>query len=492
MFRDVSIELEIPPPEIKTVLSNATIVADDGVRGPVENKGDGFKRAITFSILRSYVQLSQDKSWRKDDEKAKPGRDRFLFLFEEPELYLHPRAQNILFDALALISHRHQVVVTTHSPFFFSADETTTFVKVRKEEHDDLPNPIGVCSEVDLTDMTEKDKFQIISFESSNLAFFSSRIVLVEGDSELIVLPHIAQLLNPHWDFKSTSINLIKISGKGSFRRYKDFFARFGVDVAMVADLDVLVEGFDKLQPSERAAELRANLLQEVDEIIDAENKLPHPDDRLLKEELQRDRVKRLYASIRSARANGDHDTVSDLLEELFVFEAHAKDRYTPRKEKLVREKADLVSRITALRQKSDRDLDRLELFLKEAEAVRTLAVTANSEDMKAFHRKIGSNFSLHRPETESGGCAAPARAVRTNPPVKSQRLSESTVTGNDSLQDSVAIRFDPGRCSPAGVGTTAKRLGKIRREGLPVLRVQFAGPWRLLPPGGGRQEWWR
>lgn len=89
-FRDVRIELEIPPPEIKTVLSNASVLADDGVRGPVDNKGDGFKRAITFSILRTYVQLSQDKDWRKDPDDKKPTRDRFLFLFEEPELYLHP------------------------------------------------------------------------------------------------------------------------------------------------------------------------------------------------------------------------------------------------------------------------------------------------------------------------------------------------------------------------------------------------------------------
>lgn len=138
-FRNVSIELEIPPPEIKTVLSNATIVADDGVRGPVDNKGDGFKRAITFSILRSYVQLSQDDTWRKAGDVAKPGRQRFLFLFEEPELYLHPHAQNILYDALALIADRHQVIVTTHSPFFFSADETTTFVKVKKERREKLP-----------------------------------------------------------------------------------------------------------------------------------------------------------------------------------------------------------------------------------------------------------------------------------------------------------------------------------------------------------------
>ena len=248
-FRNVSIELEIPPPEIKTVLSNATILADDGVRGPIDNKGDGFKRAITFSILRSYVQLSQDDTWRRDGDAAKPVRDKFLFLFEEPELYLHPHAQNILFDALALISARHQVLVTTHSPLFFSADETKTFAKVKKMSPDGLPKPIGEFSVIDLTDVTERDRFQLISFESSNLAFFSSRIVLVEGDSELIALPHIAQLLHPNWDFKSASINLIRISGKGSFLRYRAFFDRFGVEIAIVADLDVLVDGFDKLQP---------------------------------------------------------------------------------------------------------------------------------------------------------------------------------------------------------------------------------------------------
>lgn len=320
-FRNVTVELEIPPPEIKTILSSATIVADDGVRGPVDNKGDGFKRAITFSILRSYVQLSQDKTWRKASEDTKPTREKFLFLFEEPELYLHPHAQNILFNALSLISERHQVVVTTHSPFFFSPDETTTFVKMKKDRNAALSKPIGQCFAIDLTDVSEKDRFQIISFESSNLAFFSNRIVLVEGDSELIVLPHIARLLDPRWDFKTTSTNLIKISGKGSFRRYTEFFGRFGVEVAIIADLDALLEGFDKLDPSEHAKELRTQLLQKVDAVIDDENRLPEPSVRLLKEELQRERAQRLYEDIRSARIAKDHDAAVRLLEELFVFE---------------------------------------------------------------------------------------------------------------------------------------------------------------------------
>ncbi|MFH1212907.1 MAG: AAA family ATPase [Candidatus Neomarinimicrobiota bacterium] len=329
-FRNVLIELEIPPPEIKTVLSNATIMADDGVRGPVDNKGDGFKRAITFSILRSYVQLSQDATWHKETDE-KPTKEKFLFLFEEPELYLHPRAQNILFNALSLISKKHQVVVTTHSPLFFSANETTTFIKVCKRRLPDLPKPVGECCPIDLTDITERDKFQIISFESSNMAFFSSKIVLVEGDTELIILPHLASLLDSRWDFKSTSINLVKVPGKGSFKRYRDFFKHFGVDIAIVADLDVLLEDFDKVYPSIEEKQLRDDLIRDVDVIIDAENKMEKPNPHLLKEELQRERAKILYNRIIAAREDNNVEEQTLALDELFVFE-----RSTPRLEVLM------------------------------------------------------------------------------------------------------------------------------------------------------------
>jgi putative ATP-dependent endonuclease of the OLD family len=330
-FKNVMIELEIPPPEIKTVLSNANIVADDGVRGSVDNKGDGFKRAITFSILRSYVQLSQDVTWRKDTQDGKPAREKFLFLFEEPELYLHPRAQNILFDALALISQKHQVVVTTHSPLFFSADDTKTFIKVVKKQPEDAVKPIGECCPVDLTTVSEKDKFQLISFESSNFAFFSKKIVLVEGDSELIVLPHIASLLNPGWNFRTTSTSLVKISGKGSFKRYRDFFTCFNVDIAMVADLDILIKDFDKTLPSPHVKELLDDLLKDVDKIIDDENKLEKPSPRLLREELQRERARVLYEQLGTARSQGDIAKQGDLLDQLFIAE-----RSNPRLEVLL------------------------------------------------------------------------------------------------------------------------------------------------------------
>ncbi|WP_323645014.1 ATP-dependent nuclease [Aliarcobacter butzleri] len=317
-FKNVSIELQIPQPEIKTILSSASVIADDGVKSSVTNKGDGFKRAITFSILRSYVELAHSQDWQKEDSKKK-NTDKFLFLFEEPELYLHPKAQNILFEALALIAQKHQMLVTTHSPLFFAPDSTSTFIKIKKVV--DEIKPYAKAMSINLDTMGEKDKFQLISFETSNQAFFSNKIVLVEGDSELIVLPHIAKLLNQKYDFKNNSISLVKINGKGSFKRYKEFFEKFDIDVYLITDLDILTEGFTKVEASEDAKRLRDELLIAVDKIITDENLKTPPNNELLKEELQKDKRKAIFENIRQGRINQDNDKVAIALEEFFDFE---------------------------------------------------------------------------------------------------------------------------------------------------------------------------
>ncbi|NMM07783.1 AAA family ATPase [Polaromonas sp.] len=320
-FRDVSIEINIPPPEVKSILSNATIVADDGMRGPVENKGDGFKRAITFSILRTYVQLSQQADWKKPDDKPKTTKDKFLFLFEEPELYLHPQAQNILFEALSLISKTQQVLVTTHSPLFFSPTITKTFIKIYKQRLPEQVKPQSICLTIDLNDMPTKDQFQIISFETGSHAFFSRRVILVEGDSELIALPHIAKMINAQWDLKANSISLVKINGKGSFKRYRDFFSKFNVNIMLVSDLDVLLDGFDKTDPSDEMKAMRSDLLVAVDKIIADENLLAIPNPKLLKEEFQRERVKVLHRALVEARTAADVAEQCRILDEIFLFQ---------------------------------------------------------------------------------------------------------------------------------------------------------------------------
>ncbi len=278
-FSDVALRITIPPPELKTVFSSARIYANDGVEGLIETKGDGLRRAIVFSILRSYVELKATLARvpapeatpapEPEQPQTKPAPASYLLLFEEPELFLHPKAQHVLFDALRVFAREHHVLVTTHSPMFFGPGVTETFVKLRKvADPATAPRPFTQVQPVNFTDMTAKDQFQIICFENNNAAFFADTVVLVEGDSDYLLMPHIARTLNAAWDIAKVPVVFARITGKGNIRRYRHFFSRFGVSVPVIADLDLLVNGFDHIAPNDELKTARNQLLEKVDKLI--------------------------------------------------------------------------------------------------------------------------------------------------------------------------------------------------------------------------------
>jgi hypothetical protein len=270
---------------MKTILSSTRIYANDGVDGLIDTKGDGLRRAIVFSILRSYVELKTRNSTSVEEQKeqalvANPVEEQvieeisppsYILMFEEPELFLHPKAQTILFDALRIFAKEHQVLVTTHSPMFLGPNATETFIKLKKVFAPEVaPKPFTSAIAVDVSGMGAKDQFQIICFENNNAAFFANTVVLVEGDSDYLLLPHIAKTLNEKWDVARTPVLFVRITGKGNIRRYRDFFRRFDVAVPVIVDLDFLVQGFTHITPTKEMNEVRNRLLQRVDELISA------------------------------------------------------------------------------------------------------------------------------------------------------------------------------------------------------------------------------
>ncbi|GBE29127.1 hypothetical protein BMS3Bbin04_00137 [bacterium BMS3Bbin04] len=328
-FADVALRITIPPPELKTVFSSARIYADDGVDGLIDSKGDGLRRAIVFSILRSYVdlkaQLAPDTHADVETEPAteaaepqvEPAPASYLLLFEEPELFLHPKGQHALFGALRVFAKEHHVLVTTHSPMFFSPGATETFVKLRKVLDIAIASrPFTQVQPVDLSDMTAKDQFQIICFENNNAAFFADTVVLVEGDSDYLLMPHVARTLDRTWDVDQVPVLFARITGKGNIRRYRDFFFRFGVRVPVIADLDLLINGFDHINPDDALKKARKNLLDKVDELVVSDENGPTAKD--AKNAHGSGELRALWRNVREARAKleardctqEDHDRV--------------------------------------------------------------------------------------------------------------------------------------------------------------------------------------
>ncbi|TAL41425.1 MAG: ATP-dependent endonuclease [Salinibacterium sp.] len=264
-FPDVDLTISVPVPKMKTILSSAEISANDGHDGPIVSKGDGLKRAVAFAILRAYTSL---RSTGITDANTNPAKNHYWLLFEEPELYLYPRAQKQLFSALEVFAKDHPVMVTTHSPLFFDADATQSFIKFRKVRPTPGETPFTEVHPIVIDDVSTKAAFQIICHENNSIGFFAKEVVLVEGDSDVLLFQHIAKLLNPAWDAVERNIAIARTNGKGNIANYRTFFEKFDIPVHVICDLDALVSGFDKLHPTDELKSKRSELLQFVDTTI--------------------------------------------------------------------------------------------------------------------------------------------------------------------------------------------------------------------------------
>ena len=322
-FPKVRVELRIPPPELRTILNTAQIFVDDGSKDLIEHKGDGIKRSLTFALLRAYVQHLSDKTKAAG---ANPAAERpLLFLFEEPELYLHPRSQRVLFDTLAQIAGTHQVVVTTHSPLFFAPGVTAGFVRVAKRDAE--PKPVGELHPVDFDlDGAKAEVFRLARFENADAGFFSGRVVLFEGESDDFFLRHVAKRINHDWDFEQRNVAFVRVSGKGNFSKFRQFFGAFSIGVKLVADLDALFEGYQHLGGSAAADTLRVAAIQSIDQRIAALGIAAEPSSRQIKDKITSDSWRDRYAAakgaLRSAQQSGSVDAEAlHVLDGLFTWE---------------------------------------------------------------------------------------------------------------------------------------------------------------------------
>ena len=329
-FPRSSIHIEIPKPELKQIFSNARILVDDGVKDIVETKGDGIKRAVTFALLRTYVeQLKEQKKFLEvsrsetaSTSPEEPSEQPYIFLFEEPELYLHPSGQKILFEALENISEEsNQVFVTTHSPLFFSPQSTGTFIKVIKE-YPKVNKPFGKLITINLIEeIPAKDAFQIICYENNSAAFFCNKVVLVEGDSDLIFIKAIAERLNTEWNFDFKNIPIISINGKSNVKRFIDFYKYFQIKTYCILDLDALIDGFEKFEVADDVRKLREDVLKSLDKIIQQKELAPEISADKVKEMARKytwkqryDRLKELSKKVKENKITEEESREIDLL----------------------------------------------------------------------------------------------------------------------------------------------------------------------------------
>lgn len=237
------------------------------IRTSVTRQGAGMIRAAAFGILR----YRQNWISKKDSAETRS----LIVAFEEPELYLHPSAANQMRNTLyELSSSNSQIVATTHSPYMIDLSRKPKQILNRQYiSHGEIKTqPFSVSDAFKKLQTEDKDYVKLLLKIDDYIAriFFTNNVVVVEGDTEELVLKEsIARLDEDKRNLVTSNYEIVKARGKASIIGLLKYLSAMGINPYVIHDRD---KGTPKAEifnsPIERLVEDK-NKLHVLEECIE-------------------------------------------------------------------------------------------------------------------------------------------------------------------------------------------------------------------------------
>ncbi|WP_299672015.1 AAA family ATPase [uncultured Polaribacter sp.] len=142
---------------------------------PMSHKGTGYRRLFMVARFRYLAEKNKGNN--------------IVYLIEEPETFLHPSAQEDLLNALKELSEDNQIVITTHSPVFAGATETSSVILCKKENQTIYKSSTDETRQEFLFSIIEELGIK----PSFNLRDKFEKILFVEGKDDALAYKLICQ-----------------------------------------------------------------------------------------------------------------------------------------------------------------------------------------------------------------------------------------------------------------------------------------------------------
>lgn len=192
--------------------------------------GHGVIRQTMFNFLglvKNETPVTNTKSNRKE----------FLLLFEEPEIYLHPKATFLLRQVLYDLCNesKFQILCSSHSPMIIDISKPhTSLVRVVRDKEGNT-SVYQAGDDLFASSDEIKEKVQMINKFNPHVceSFFADEVILVEGDTEAIICRELLSGYAPKSD-----ILVVNAGSKNNFPFFQQIFNHFRIKQNIIHDSD--------------------------------------------------------------------------------------------------------------------------------------------------------------------------------------------------------------------------------------------------------------
>jgi len=235
---------------------------------PIDHFGDGYISMFVMAVIQAIAESNTE--------------DKCLFLFEEPESFLHENHQEYFYkNVLCTLSERgHQVIYTTHSDKMVDIFNTKSLIRIEFDEEKKQTvkryNNTGEFSPIlDSREETEElitlEKYNdfIRTIEPNlNKILFSRKVILVEGPNDVMAYKYAIEKqiekLGKDQKYAKTHLNfnnmaIIPHHGKSTALILIQLCKHIGLNYFVINDLDLEEDLVDAISKFNTEAELKAD-----------------------------------------------------------------------------------------------------------------------------------------------------------------------------------------------------------------------------------------
>ena len=241
---------------------------------PIDQFGDGYISMFVMAVIQAIAESNTD--------------DKCLFLFEEPESFLHENHQEYFYKRVlcTLAEKGHQVIYTTHSDKMIDIFEPEGIIRIEFDESTkQTVKKYNDTGEFSPSLPTDEDGNELISYENYNSyiksvepnlnkLLFSRKAILVEGPNDLIAYTTAIEKevfrLTGDQKLAETYLSFLNIvilvhHGKITATLLVELCKRFNLDYFVINDWDLDTDFIEELSNFDNEDNMKGSELYQKD-----------------------------------------------------------------------------------------------------------------------------------------------------------------------------------------------------------------------------------